>query len=90
MSEPWEKICLNDLRDSRERYHSNIPSYEWCYTSNPYYVPAVRRENPVQPEPVISSIKTNLPRPISDLIDTPSAPIALSVSLALISNLALH
>ena len=90
MSEPWEKICLNDLRDPRERYHGNIPSCEWCHASNPHYVPAAGRENPVQPEPVISSTETNLPRPVSDPADTPSAPIAPSVSLAPISNLALH
>ena len=90
MSERWEKICPNDLRDPRERYHGNIPSCEWCHASNPHYVPTAGRDNPVQPQPAIGSTETNLPRPVSDPADTPSAPIAPSVSLAPISNLALH
>jgi hypothetical protein len=39
MSEPWEKVCLNPLRPDIDRWHSNTKSCDWCYATNPHYVP---------------------------------------------------
>jgi hypothetical protein len=51
MSEPWEKVCPNPFRRDQDRWHGNIPSCDWCHSTNPHYVSAVGRETAVQTQP---------------------------------------